>query len=175
MPIVSGDIEYRLSGGAANTDSDLALGGAMSTVGGGVITTAVLHNLFDPVSGAEGDVGDTEYRGIYIQNSHGSVTLSNISIWIQTVSPSTDSVCAIALADEAKNTTIETIADESTAPSGPTFAELVSKGTGLDPGDLDFGDYRGLWIRRIISASATALIPDIALSLIRFCVSSSRS
>lgn len=160
MPIVSGDIEYRLSGGASNTDPDAALGGAMSTVAGGLITTAVLNNLFDDVTGDEASAGDTEYRCIYIRNNHGTLTLSSAKLWIQTVSPSTDSVVALALGGEGLNGTAETVADEITAPVGETFSSPTSKATGLYLGSLAAGDYYPVWVRRTISAAASAYSND---------------
>ncbi len=160
MPIVSGDIEYRLSGGASNTDPDAALGGAMSTVGGGLITSAVLNNLWDDVSGAEASAGDIEYRCIYILNSHGSLSLQDPSIWIQTITPSTFSEVDLALAGEGLGGTAEVIANESTAPVGETFTHPITKGGGLLPGTMTFGNFHALWIRRTITAAAPAFSND---------------
>lgn len=160
MPIIASDIEFRLSGGVSNTNPAAALGGAMSTVAGGKITSAVLNNLFDDVSGDEAASGDTEYRGIYVKNNHGSLTLSAIKLWIQTASPSADTSFQLAIADEAKNTTIETIADESTPPTGPTFSAPANKAAGISLPDLDAGDYIGIWIKRVVTASASAVASD---------------
>lgn len=159
-PIAAADIEYRLSGGASNTDPAASLGGAMSTVGGGLITSAALNNLFDNVSGAESAAGDVEYRCIYIRNNHGSLTLSDAVLWINALSPSSDSVVAIALAGEGKGGTAETVADESTAPAGETFSSPTSKGAGLSLGNLAAGEFYAVWIRRTISAAASAYNND---------------
>lgn len=160
MPIASSDIEYRLSGGASNTDPDAALGGAMSTVGGGLITTAVLNNLFDDVTGDEGSSGDVEYRCIYIRNNHGSLTLSSAKLWIQTDSASSDSVVDLALGGEGNGGTAETIANESTAPSGEVFSHPSNKAAGLDLGDLATTEFYPVWVRRTITASASAANND---------------
>ena len=119
MPIVASDIKFILSGGASNTDPNAALGGAISTAGGGVITTDTLNNLWDNVSGDEASAGDTEYRAIFIKNTHGSLTLTGAKVWISSNTTSSDDTIEIALADEGIANTIETIANESTAPSGP--------------------------------------------------------
>lgn len=160
MPIVASELELRLSGGASNTDPDASLGGAMSTVGGGLITTAVLNNLFDDVSGDESAAGDVEYRCVYVRNNNGSLTLSAAKLWIQTVSPSTDSVFAIALGGEGNGGTAETVADESTAPSGETFSSPTDKASGLDLGNLAASEFYPVWIRRTISSSASAFNND---------------
>lgn len=157
MPIVASDIKFRLSGGASNTDPNAALGGAMSTAGGGIITTDVLNNLWDNVSGTEAGAGDTEYRGIYIRNEHGSLTYTNPILWISSNTTSGDDTIEIALADEAVDAEMETIGDESTAPTGPTFSAPATKGApGLSLGSLGVNSFKGVWIKRIVNSSASA-------------------
>jgi hypothetical protein len=97
MAITASDIEYRLSGGAANTSPAAALGGAMSTAGGGVITSAALNNLWDDVSGAEAAAGDIEYRCIYVKNAHGSLTWQSVVIWIDSLTSDADTEFDIGL------------------------------------------------------------------------------
>lgn len=156
MPIVASDIQYRLSGGASNTDPNAALGGAISTAGGGLITTDVLHNVWDAVSGAESSAGDIEYRAIFIKNNHGSLTLTGAKVWISANTTSSDDEVDIALADEGIADTIETIANESTAPSGPTFSHPTTFAGGLSLGNLGNGQSHGIWIRRTVNSSAAA-------------------
>ena len=57
MAIAASDIKIRLSGGASNTNPNLALGGAMSTASGGIITTNVLNNDMDDITSAEASTG----------------------------------------------------------------------------------------------------------------------
>ena len=156
MPIVAGDIVFRLSGGASNTDPNAALGGVMSTVGGGVITTDTLNNVWDNVSGDEASAGDTEYRAIFVENTHGSLTLTGAKIWISANTTSGDDEVDIALADEGIASTIETIADESTAPSGPSFTHPTTFAGGLSLGNLAAGNEHGIWLRRTVNSSAAA-------------------
>lgn len=156
MPIVASDIQYRLSGGASNTDPNAALGGAISTAGGGLITTDTLNNVWDNVSGAESSSGDTEYRAIFIKNNHGSLSLTGAKVWISSNTTSADDTIEIALAGEGINNTIETIANESTAPAGESFSAPTSFGTGLSIGTLAAGQAHGVWIKRIVSAAAAA-------------------
>ena len=155
MAIASTDLLLRLSGGAGNTDPDLSLGGVMSTTTS-ISTTVGEQNLFNDVAGAEASAGSTKYRGLYLLNNHGSLTLSSSVVWIETQTPSASSIIAIALAGEGVNATIETVANEDTAPSGESFSSPATKGAGLSTGSLTFGQRYGIWIRRIISASASA-------------------
>jgi hypothetical protein len=157
MAILASDIQFRLSGGGSNTDPNAALGGAKSST---QITDASLHNLFDVVSGAESTSGDTEYRCLYIHNNHGTLTLQNAVIWIETQTPSASSSIEIALAGEGVNGTAETIANENTAPSGETFSAPANKGTGLVIGDIPAGQHMAVWVKRIISASAVFYTAD---------------
>ena len=157
MPIVAGDIDYHLSGGAGNTDPSASLGGVISTT---QITDASLHNVFDVVSSAEASAGDTEYRCIYVKNAHGSLTLQNAKVWIETQTPSGDTSVEIALAGEGVNGTAETIANESTAPSGESFSAPASEGAGLTIGDIPAGQSQAIWIKRIVSATASAYSSD---------------
>lgn len=157
MAITATDIVWRLSGGASNTDPDAALGGAMSTVGGGVIATGVDNNVFRDVTGQEASDGDIIYRGIYVENAHGSLTWQSVVLWVDSDTTSSDDEIDIALADEAVGVAMETIADEDTAPVGPTFTHPTTKGTGLSIGDIPFSDYKGIWLRRDVDPGASAV------------------
>lgn len=157
MPIASSDIKLYLSGGAANSDPNAALGGAISST---EVTDNSLHNLFDKVTGAEGAAGDIEYRCVYIKNTHGSLTLEAAKVWIATQTPSGDSAIAIALGGEGENGTAETIANENTAPSGESFSAPTDYAGGLSLGDLEAGNHYPLWVRRTITAGAAAYNSD---------------
>jgi hypothetical protein len=156
MPIASTDIKFRLSGGASNTDPNASIGGAMSTVGGGLITTDVVNNLWDNVSGDESSAGDIEYRAIYIRNEHGSLTLTGSKIWISADTTSADDEVDIALGGEGLNGTAESPADESTAPTGETFSHPTTFAGGLTLGDLGVNEFYPVWIRRTVTAAAAA-------------------
>lgn len=151
MAIAASDIKFYLSGGAGNSDPDASLGGAISTT---AITDATLNNLFDDVSGDEALAGDTEYRGFYVKNDHGALTWSNVVAWIQTNTPGADTV-EIAI-EAAKGSPCQTIADESTAPTGPSFSAPANKGAGLSLGALLAADVYMIWVKRIVGAACGA-------------------
>lgn len=157
MPIVAGDIDFHLSGGTSNTDPNASLGGIISTT---QLVDATLHNLFDIVSSAEASAGDTEYRCIYVKNAHGTLSLQNAKVWIQTQTPSADTSIEIALAGEGLNVTAETIANESTAPAGETFSAPATEGAGLSLGTIPAGQTYAIWVKRIVGASAAAYNTD---------------
>lgn len=153
MAIISTDIQYRLSGGAGNSNHDASLGGAKSS-------TQVGANLFDTVIGDEAAAGDIEYRCIYVHNAHGSLTLENAVIWIDANTPSADTTIAIGLGTSAINATEQTVVNESTAPVTVTFSSPSTKGAGLAIGNLPFGQHKAVWVRRTVTAGAAAVNSD---------------
>jgi hypothetical protein len=159
MPIVSTDIKIFYSGGSGNTDPNASLGGVKSST---EPTDNTLNNLFDDVSGTESNAGDTEYRGIYVYNNHGTLTMQNTKVYIGSDSSSADDAWAIALAGEGVNATMETISDESTAPVGETFSSPTTYAGGLSMGSIAPGQRYGLWIRRTVNAGAAADNNDAA-------------
>ena len=159
MAITAADLEFYLSGGAGNTDPNASLGGIISTT---AITNSSDNNLFDDVSGDEADAGDTEYRGIYLKNNHASLTLQTSVVWFSSNTTSANDTLDMALAGEGVNATMETVANESTAPSGESFSAPASKGAGLAVGNVAFGQRYGIWLRRTVSAAAAAVNANAA-------------
>ncbi len=148
MPITSAEIQYRLSGGAANADANLSLGGAKSN-------TAVPSGLFDTVTSAESAAGDIEYRCFYVHNNNGTLTLQNAVVWIDT--NTTGNRIAIGVGSSAVNGTEQTVANENTAPTGGvTFSQPANKGAALALGNIPPGQHRAVWIRRTIAAATPA-------------------
>jgi hypothetical protein len=148
------NIVFTMSGGAANTSITASLGGARSTAGGGVLS----NKLFDDVSLAEAASGDVEFRCFYILNTHGTLTASNVKIWIPTNTPGQDEI-DIALGSSAVNGTEQTIANESTAPTSVTFVTANSEATAINCGTLPAGQHRAIWLRRTVPVAA-AFFPN---------------
>lgn len=162
MSIVAADIEYRYSGGAGNTSAAASLGGAISTAAGGTIDDAVKNDLWDDVSSAEAATGDTEYRGFYVKNAHGSLALTTARVFISSATIASGDEFDIGVAVEDVNVTMATIANESTAPTSVTFSRPTTYSGGLDlntgtpANGLPAGQARGVWIRRTVSVGAAA-------------------
>ena len=156
MPILATDIKLYHSGGAANADPNASLGGIISTT---QITDNSLHNLFDKISGAEAEAGDIEYRCIFIKNTHASLTYQGVKIYISTNTPSPSTDVNISVATES-GSPVQTIANESAAPSAQTFSNPTNIGTALTIGDLAPGASKGIWIKRVVTAGASAFAND---------------
>jgi hypothetical protein len=153
MAIVNTDIKYRLSGGSANSAPAASLGGAKSSVD-------MSTDLFDDVGSSESSAGDTEYRCVYIHNAHGSLTMESAKLWIQTNTPSADTIIAVGLGTSAINATEQTVANENTAPSGVSFSSPSVEGSALSLGNIPFGQHKAVWIRRVVTAGAAAYTND---------------
>lgn len=154
MPITSSDILWFLSGGSSNSNPNASLGGAISSV---QLVNATLNNVFDDVTGDEAAAGDVEFRAIYVKNNHSTLSLTSTKIWILTNTPATGDTIAIGI-EGANGSPNQTIANENTAPSSPSiaFSSPTDKASGLDIGTLAPGQVRMIWIRRTVTAGATA-------------------
>jgi len=161
---MAASLELRLSGGASNTSPSAALGGARSTVSGGVVpTTLTANSLFDDVTGAEEQAGDVEYRCVYVYNA-GDVDAQVVTVWISANTTDPDTQSAIGLGTSAISGTEQTIANENTAPSGVSFSEPATEGAGLSVGTLAAGAHKALWWRRTINAGAGASVDSTTLA-----------
>lgn len=145
-------LEWRLTGGAANSDPDASLGGDMSSE---QVSGTALNNLFDNVTPAEATAGDVEYRAIDLYNS-GDATATAIELWISTETGSGDSIIAIA-----EDSGTQSVEDEDTAPSAPTlsFSHPLT-GSKESISDINASAAQRIWLRRTISAAATNYTND---------------
>jgi hypothetical protein len=155
MPIASGDFVTRLSGGAGNSSGNASLGGAKSST---VAPTAV-DTLFDATSAAEATAGDVEYRCVYLHNNY-SADMQSPVVWISANTPNAATTIDIGVGTAAVNGTEQTIANESTAPSGVSFSAPSTQGAGLALGNIPAGQHKAIWLRRTITAAAGATAND---------------
>ena len=158
MPITSGDIDFHGSGGAGETTIAGWLGGAISNT---QVTDNTDNNLFEDVTGAEASTGNIDYKGIYVNNAHGSLTLQNAVIWIESQTTSSDTAVRIALALEGKNVTMDSIVDKDTAPAPVvSWDTAANKAAGLQLTNLASGENFGIWVERDVDPSASAVNAD---------------
>jgi hypothetical protein len=160
MAIASTDLKFYYSGGAANSDPAASLGGIISSA-------QVGSGLFDDVSVSEAGAGDTEYRAYFVKNTSATDTAYSVVVWIAVNSLATSTSLEIALADEGVANTIETVGNESTAPTGPTFDIAEDFANALSIGNLTPGQAHGVWVKRIVSATTAAFANDGATLRVR--------
>jgi len=159
MPIVEADLIHRLSGSAAfNTDPNLSIGGQISTDPGGVIVSDSDNNDMDDITSDEANDGIVIYHGYFYSNEITSdvLTWTNPVMFIDSLTSSGDTEVDIAIVLEAKNSTIELLANEETAPTSISFTRPINKAAGLAIGDLDQNDFRGHWIKYQVEPGAVS-------------------
>ena len=156
MPIIASEIQYRLSGGAANSNPNAALGGIKSS-------TAWTTTLFDNVSSAEATAGSVEYRCFYVHTANAALTLIAPKVWIQANTPSGTTTVAIGLGSSVQGGTEQTVANETTAPNTVTFSEPTNFATGIALGDIPASGSRAVWIRRTVNAGTAAIADSFTI------------
>lgn len=158
MSIVAGNLDFFLSGGASNTNPNLSLGGVISTT---EVVDNTLNNLFDDVTGDEHTAGATEYRAIFFKNSSAE-TAYNAKIWIDSNTTATDDTLNIGK-EATVGSPIQTVALETTAPTGISFSTADGQANAISIGSLLAGEVIGIWIKRIVTAGSTPAATDTAV------------
>ena len=155
-------IEFRLTGGGANADPDLSLGGTMSSV---EISGTVMNNLFDHVDEDEATPGDIEYRAFDIYNS-GADQADDVTLWIDDETASGDTIIAVGI----DATATQELSDEGDAPDSPTltFTHPTTEGAALDCGDIAASAAVRIFVRRTVGAAAVNHNNDLCGLTVRF-------
>lgn len=152
---MSAEVDYRLSGGAANSDPNASLGGAISSVS---IDSNANPNLFANVTTEEAGLGSDKYRCIFI--TPPSKNYTGVSIWIDTQTLSNDTAIHLAVAPEGKNADTQLLGNENSAPIDVIFTRPTQDYAALALPDLDSGDRIGIWIKRTVDSGAAGFPND---------------
>lgn len=142
-----------LSGGASNTNPAASLGGAMSFY---APRQHIRGSVFADLTEAQRVAGLDAYRCIYLANTHPMLSMANLTIWLDGLPANVATTMTIGADPAGVNGTATTVGAETTAPGGVTFSGPTSYGAGINLGTLDPGDFVAVWIRRNITAGATA-------------------
>jgi hypothetical protein len=152
----------RLSGGAANADPALSLGGAESSV------AAVGTTLLSDETNLTRVAGRTRYRCLYHHNQDATRTAAVIA-WIDSSSIPSGVTVALGAAAEGAGSTAAAISGETVAPSGVTFSSPTTSGTAISLGNVAPGALTGLWIREVRGAntvtSPTGEVADVTVAV----------
>lgn len=136
-------VSLYFSGGNANSDPAVAIGGAKSSA-------AVGSRLFGPIPNAQFTAGTVLYRCVYVSTD---VVLNALKVWIGSETPSSATTLAIGWGAAAINAAETAIANQTTAPAGVTFSAPASLAAATSGGDFTAGQYRALWVRYTITAT----------------------
>ena len=159
--ISTANLLYYLSGGAANSNVLLSLGGIISA--NQWSTATALDDAFPDVTGAQAASGITQYLCFYIKNVDPNVNglLAGALYFLTQVMPAdVNDKIAVGIGTAAKNGTEQTIANITTAPTGVTWVDASScltYATGVAlPTPMVQNDYQSFWLRRTVLAGAVA-------------------
>jgi hypothetical protein len=121
-------------------------------------TSGLINNIFDNVASAEASSGENEYRCVFVKNEHVSETLNAAAVYISAETPATGDSIDIAVEPPSAQPAgfVQTIADEDTPPTAITFNHAITEGTAVSIGNLAPGEIYGVWLKRIVIASAGA-------------------
>jgi predicted phosphodiesterase len=151
-------VEGYLSGGAANTSKAASLGGARSTAGGGLMVFASPNNLFAAIPANDTVLGKVYYRCFYIRNDDGVETVKAASFFLQSGPDNPERTkMEWALGTSAINGTEQTIANETTAPTGVTWVQVQNQPPAVpNIGDLAPSAYKAIWCKLTLFANASS-------------------
>src|SRR5215203_135271 len=158
--ILPEDIKFYLSGGFYNSDPTLSLGGDVSSF---QLVSGTLHGLFDRVDTSEAELGDIEYRCVYLVNTSQTRKLLGTKIWIETGTASADTAIAISLGSSGINGTEPLVPDEGIAPPMNFFEIPLVQPDEPNIGDLYPGDHIALWVRWYINTGTQSIGDDFAV------------
>lgn len=131
------------------------LGGAATAT---QVSATAMNNVFDNVDPAEAAAGDTEYRAVDLYNS-GDAAGTLMKVYSSaTPNPNTELEIGIEASPIGSTTGI---ANESTAPTGVTFAQRT-QASPLSLPDIPAGQSCRLWIKRLVTAGAPNLSQDLS-------------
>jgi hypothetical protein len=160
--VLISELQFRLSGGAANADPNLSLGGALSSF---QVSDTIINSLFDDIILAEALAGHTDYRCIYIHNTSTTSSFRGGVIWMSLL-PGGDATMTIGLGSGGYNSVPTVIANENTAPSGVTFNSAISEATSLYVGNIGpLGKYP-IWIKRVQAVNASPPSQNASFTLL---------
>lgn len=152
-------VRLYLSGGAANADPELSIGGARSSVL--AYLTGTPSALFGSVNTSEFTTGTVLYRLVY---AVADTSTPGAKIFIETETPASETTVAIAWGAAGIGGTEPAIATEKTAPPGVTFSAPRTAADAVAIGDMAEGQIAPLWVRYTIDPTPTIVLERFSLS-----------
>lgn len=164
MSVASSDIKIRYSVGSGSAGNAVA-GTAAGSLGKYISTTDVTGStnlFFDDVSSAEAAAGDTEYRCVFVYNAHATDSALNVTVQVVSevsgggVTTAALDNAAVSAVGNASAQAFGPVANEDTAPTVTDTFNTSSKSIGT----LAAGQVKGVWLKRTVTAGATAIVGD---------------
>jgi hypothetical protein len=172
--IIASEIVWKFTttaGSAGNTTANTTV----STFLGKYVTTSNwagggTNDLFADISGAENAASQVDYAGLGIYNSNGANNAQNTSAYLSSevaggasIAIGVDTTAQSAVGSASAQ--LLTIANRTTAPAGVTFSSPTTAAGGVAMGTINFGNVRGLWVRRTAANSAALSNDGVTLAV----------
>lgn len=148
MVVLQENLQFRLSGGATNTNPFASLGGAKSA---NQMKDDILDALFDPISINQRLSGHTDYYCIYVHNNSSTSQMSNTKIWFTVVT----SLMSMGLGTSPVGGTEQSINPDTNPPAGVNFSQPTSELNSLSIGIIPATSHKAVWFRRICPINIT--------------------
>jgi len=123
MPIASTDIKLYKSKSTAAADGESGGNGLGKYRSSDEIVTDVDENLFDNVSAAESEIGDTEYRAFFVKNTHATLSFTDAKVYISPTGTLPMSLLTTQLENGVSETTVDVVSGTDFPTSGAFFVE----------------------------------------------------
>jgi len=124
------------------------------------------------VADADRQSGKTYYRGFVLKNQ-GAMDIYDLQIWVE-LNAGLQSTYSFAKEDVGSDGTIQTIANENTAPTGMVFQEAMGWQNSFivtESADLFLaGDEIGIWIKKVFPVAGVVRAQEEVLFRARFSV-----
>jgi hypothetical protein len=155
---------YALQGGNNGGVLDITVVAASlptSTTTATVTVANRTEKLFANQTKAESDAGVTKYHCFAIKNTHASLSIVGIKLWIAENTPGADTMALYLDPLAASNGAVgpTAVADENTAPAASTFVtpDSSTHADVLNVGTLTSGQCRFFWIRQTTPAGVDTI------------------
>lgn len=155
MVLTATDIKMYLTGGSANVDPALSLGGNVSTK---EVVSDIGNNVWRRITESEASSGVTIYRCVAIKNTDaGGATMMDVVFYMVYDTTSVDDLALYSYAQSAKNVVETALPNEFTPPTGSNinFIATLSRSGGLKLGSLAPNDFINVWLRLTVNPGAT--------------------
>ncbi len=173
MAIQPADILLKYSiktGSAGNSTSSNAASSLGKYISTTQISSGVLYNLFPTLTGDQNATQASDYKCIFIHNSHATLTLLTPVVWLTSLTASSttyaiglDSNPASAIGSSAAQAAL--IATTNDVPGGVTFSSPTTKVGGIALGNIGPGQVIALWVRRKANNTGALANDSVTLAL----------
>lgn len=136
------------------------LGGPITAT---LLSSGVLHNLFDAFTSQEAADGAVEFACVYLENGNATDTMTTLKQWIQANTPSGTTAIRIGLGASGVNGVETAIGNKNTPPNGVVFSSAANEAAAVNFPNLAPGDHHAYWVEWTLGAGTAAIALDNAV------------